>query len=393
MTEPVVVSKVSSLREVSQRLNKKYGDKSCIPGTEAINDPRRLPTGIFVFDYATGGGFPLYQASIVKGAEHGGKTSLLMSAMSKVAKICWRCFKPMTQCECSLPSLKLGTVWMDVEGTFNRLWARSIGCDPEDYFINASESGNEYGDIANDVLREDECGLLVVDSVAALFPSELMEASLDDKNVGMQAKLVTNFVSKINSRITREYKRGHPCLVIVTNQLRANIGGFSFRGAPPTPITPGGHALRHFSGITVNIAKKSLQDKDKYFDKEHNLNLAQKHYFVIEKYKNLKLSEGGEFIRITADVPELNLSRGDVADHKLVINELLNTGLMVKTANSKYKFGKHTGAQKDFVDMWKKDRDLYFEVQTQVLNHIVEKIIKKEEAKWQKKLVPPAAKK
>ena len=385
------VTTVSSLREISTRLNKRYGDRSCVQGTDVIDDPNRLPTGIFVFDYATGGGFPLYQASIVKGPEHGGKTSLIMSAMSKVPKICWRCFKPITLCACSLPPLRMSTVWCDVEGTFNKLWARSMGCDPDDYFINASESGNEYGDVANEVLKDDECGLLVVDSVAALFPSELMESSLDDKNVGMQAKLVTSFVSKINTRLTREYKRGHPCLVIVTNQLRANIGGFSFHG-PPTS-TPCGYALKHFSGITVNISKKAMQDKEKYTDKSHNLILAQKHSFYIEKFKSLKLSEGGEFIRVTADVPELNLSRGDVVDHKLVISELLETGLMTKTTTGKYKFGGHSGAQKDFVDMWKKDTNLYFEVQSQLLSHIIDKIKKKEEVRWQKKPAAPAEEK
>jgi recombination protein RecA len=376
------LSKVADLSSIASRLNERYGDKSCISGVDAIEDPNRLPTGIFVFDYATGGGFPIYQASIVKGAEHGGKTSLLMSAMSKVSKICWRCFKPKTMCSCSLSSVSMKSVWCDVEGTFNKFWARSIGCSPEDYYLNASESGSEYGDIADFALRADDCGLLVIDSIAALLPPEIMESTMDTKSVGIQAKLITSLVSRINSRLTREYKRGHPCLVIVTNQLRANIGGFSFHG-PPTPITPGGHALRHFSGITVNISKKSFADpkaKEKYQDKERNLFLAQKHSFYIEKYKSLKLSEGGEFIRITADIPDTGWSRGDVVDHKLVISELITAGLMTKT-NSGYKFGEQKGAQKDFIDMWKSNKDLYFAVQTQLLQHIINNILSKYEIK------------
>ena len=385
MTEPKEVTKVSTLGEICRVLNKSYGDRSCIQGTDAIDDPRRLPTGIFPFDYATGGGFPVYQASIIKGAEGGGKTSLIMSAMAKVPMLCWRCFKPLTKCECSLPPLKMKAAWCDVEGTFNEFWAESIGCNPDDYYLAASESGNEYGDVANKILSMDDCALLVVDSVAALFPSELMEASMSDKNVGLQAKLVTNFVTKINSRLTTEYKRGHPCLVIVTNQLRANIGGFSFRGGTPTPTTPGGHALRHFSGITINISKKSLQDKEKekYYDKEHNLFLAQRHSFYIEKYKSLKLSEGGEFIRITSDIPERSLFRGDVTDHKMVVSELLAQGIMVK-GTSKYTMGSKSGAQKDFVDTWKKDKNLYFEVQTDLLAHVVEKILKRDTKKKEK---------
>jgi len=41
---------------------------------------------------------------------------------------------------------------------------------------------------------------------------------------------------------------------------------------------------------------------------------------------------------------------------------------------------KSSGSQKDFVEMWKKNKDLYFETQIQLINHIKDKIIKKEGA-------------
>lgn len=371
MAELTELSKTATLDAIHHKLNERYGDKSCIKGTEALLDPTRLPTGIFAFDFASGGGFPVYQASIVKGAEHGGKTSLIMSAMSKVPKICWRCFKPMTLCSCSLPSLKMKSMWCDVEGTFNKFWAQSIGCDPEDYYLNVSDSGNEYGDILDYALRADDCALVVLDSIAALLPSDVMESTLDSKNIGIQAKLITTLVSKVNSRLGKEYKRGHPCLVVVTNQIRANIGVFY----GPTTTTPGGHALRHFSGLTINISKKSIDNKEKYYSKEKDLFLAQKHSFYIEKYKSLKLAESGEFIRVTADIPELGYRRGDVLDHKLVIAELMNNGVMVKTTNGKYKFGNKSGSQKEFIDFWKTNRDAYFEVQTTLIDSIKNKII------------------
>lgn len=385
-------NKPSTLAAISSSLNTRFGEHTAVIGTDMPEDPPRLPTGIYIFDHSSGGGFPIHQVSIIKGAEHGGKTSLIMSAMSKVPKICWRCYRPLSLCKCSLPPVKMRSMWLDVEGTFNKFWAKCIGCNPEDYYLNTSESGNEYGDVADYALRADDCGLLVIDSIAALLPSEIMESSLDSKNVALQAKLITNLMNKVNTRLARERKREHPCLVIVTNQLRANIGGFSMFG-PPTPITPGGHALKHFSGITVNISKKTLTDKDKYHDKERDLTLAQKHSFYIEKYKSLKLSEGGEFLRITADIPELEFKRGDVADFKYVASKLLDSGLMSKTSNGKYKFENNTGAQKDFVDAWKKNRNLYFEVQHKLLSHTIEKIIPKEPANCQANSVKSAEKK
>jgi recombination protein RecA len=366
------LAKVANLGSISQQLNLRYGDRSCISGTEALDDAQRLPTGVFTFDYATGGGFPIHQYSLVKGPEHGGKTSLLMSAMAKVAKICWRCFRPLGMCSCSLSSVRMKSVWCDVEGTFNKFWAQSIGCDPEDYYLNVSDAGNQYGDIIDYSLRADDCGLVILDSVAALFPSDMMDSSLDDKVIGNQAKLVTNLINKVNSRLSKEYKRGHPCLVLLTNQLRANIGVFY----GPSTTQPGGYAIRFFSALTIHISKKALQDKEKYYDKEKDLHMAQKHSFYIEKFKSLKLSESGEFIRVTANIPELDFSRGDIIDHKLVITELLNHGLMTK-GTTKYTMGKSSGSQKDFVEMWKKNKDLYFETQFNLINTIKDKIINK----------------
>jgi RecA/RadA recombinase len=127
-------------------------------------------------------------------------------------------------------------------------------------------------------LRADDCGLVILDSVAALFPSDMMDSSLDDKVIGNQAKLVTNLINKVNSRLSKEYKRGHPCLVLLTNQLRANIGVFY----GPSTTQPGGYAIRFFSALTIHISKKALQDKEKYYDKEKDLHMAQKHSFILK---------------------------------------------------------------------------------------------------------------
>jgi RecA/RadA recombinase len=372
MAEMKELSKIAELGAISQRLNERYGDRSCILGTDALDDPVRLPTGVFTFDYAVGGGFPIHQISLVKGPEGGGKTSLLMSAMAKVSRMCWRCFKPLSLCDCSLPSIRMKSMWCDVEGTFNKFWAECIGNNPEDYYLNISDAGNQYGDIIDYALRADDCALIVLDSVAALFPSDMLDISLDDKNIGNQAKLVTVLINKVNSRLSKEYKRGHPCLVLLTNQLRANIGVFY----GPSTTQPGGYAMRYFSGLSVHISKKALQDKEKYYDKENDLHMAQKHSFYIEKFKSLKLAESGEFIRVTADIPELELSRGDIIDHKLVITELLKHNLMTK-GTTKYTFGSKSGAQKDFVDLWKKNNDTYFGVQYQLIKHIKDGIIQK----------------
>ena len=362
------LTKTAELASISERLNIRYGNYSCTLGTEVPDDPPRIPTGIFTFDFATGGGFPLYQIAQVKGAEHGGKTSLLMSAMSKVPKICWRCFKPLTDCECSLPPIKMKSVWCDVEGTFNRFWATCLGCDPSDYYLNISDAGSEYGDIVDYTLRADDCGLVVVDSIAALLPADEMDSTLDTRFIGNQSKLISGFLKKVVSRLNKEHKRDHPCVVILTNQLRANIGVMY----GPTTMMAGGWAPKYLNGLTINIAKKAMESdaaKKKFYNKEKDLTLGQKHGFYIEKFKSLKLAESGSFIRVVANAPELGYKRGEVVDYKAAIKFLMQTGLMTKSGTG-YSFRDSKGTQKDFIAAWQANPDMYFSVQRQLIDHV-----------------------
>ena len=367
---------LNDLSSISGKLNAKFGANSCRLGTSAPSDAFRLPTGIFALTYATGGGFPVNQISILKGPESGGKTSTAISTMSMVPRICWRCFNTVKKCTCSLPAQKMKSVWIDVEGRFNKFWAQSIGCSPEDYYLINPEDGNQAGDQAKAALDADDCGLVVIDSVAALVPSEMMDASLDDKFIATQARLISDIVKRLTSKLNREIKREHPCVVLLINQMRANIGVFY----GPTTVMAGGWSLKYFNGMNINITKKALQDKDKYYDKENNLFLAQKHAFSVDKFSSLKFSESGEFIRAIADIPDLGYLRGDIIDHKLVLSELLKQGLMIKKGTANYSFDGKSGAQKDFVELWKKNKDLYLDVQLALINHIRNAILSRGES-------------
>jgi recombination protein RecA len=380
------MSDLASLETISGNINTKYGKKTCTPGVASVKDPYRLPTGIFAMTYASGGGFPVGQISVIKGPEHGGKTSTAMSTMSMVPKMCWRCFNTLSSCTCSLPSIKMKTVWIDAEGRFNRFWAESIGCNPDDYYLLHPEDGNQAGDQAKQVLSSDDCGLVVIDSMAALVPSEMIGASFDDKFIANQAKLISAIVSRITNKLLTEENRDHPCLVLLINQMRANIGVFY----GPNTIMAGGYALRYFNGLNINIAKKALQDKDKYYSKEKDLFLAQKHAFSVDKYSSLKLAESGEFIRITADIPELGYNRGDIVDHRIVFTKAVEHELIIKKGTtSSYTFEDKTKTQKEFIELWKQDKNVYLNVQVALLNKIRNGLFNKEKSNDIGDVCPP----
>lgn len=111
-----IVSTRHTLADVQQAQNKICGDGTIFPGTGLKKDPPRLPLGVFAVDYATGGGAPIWATTCLWGPEAGGKTSLAISAMRMVPKICWRCFKLFHECQCGEGPLRMKTFWCDAEG-------------------------------------------------------------------------------------------------------------------------------------------------------------------------------------------------------------------------------------------------------------------------------------
>lgn len=359
-----------ALADVVAKLNQRYGALSVISGSDIEWDPPRMCSGIFSVDYAIGGGFPMQQLSILKGPEHGGKSSLALSVMSMVPRLCWRCFKLLPECTCSLPSMRMKTFWVDAENAFNSFWATKLGCKAEDYYIVRGDDGNQHGDMMDYALKSDECGLVVLDSIAAITPGKILEASLDSSFVGTQAKLVSDIMRKMLARLTIEAKRGHPCLIICTNQLRAVIGVMY----GPSTAMAGGYSVKYTPSYVVNITKKSLQDKEKHYIKEKDLFTAQKHSFSVEKFRSLKLAESGEFIRATADNETQGYKRGEVLDYKTVIEALTEHGLLTKSSSGKFCFKDFKGAQRELVDLWRNNHDAYLSAQMEVIDVVKQKV-------------------
>ena len=67
-------------------IKKQLGEKSIVYGNQ-IPNPERLPTGVFEFDLATGGGFPKNRYSIVYGPESSGKTNLVYKAIASAQRL------------------------------------------------------------------------------------------------------------------------------------------------------------------------------------------------------------------------------------------------------------------------------------------------------------------
>lgn len=343
-----------TLDAIACKLNKQWGAGTMITGRELKTDPPRLPTGVFAVDYATGGGLPMNASTCFWGPESGGKSTLGINAMVMAQMFCWRCFKIDPLCECSQTSLMMRSVWLDVEGTFDRDWASNIGADPDRYLLTLAEYGEQYIDIAQAALKADDCGLVVLDSLAALSPAAEMEAAAEDQFMANQARMIGRAVRNIKQQLIRERKRGHSCLVLFVNQMRVKIGVMF--GDPET--MSGGFGMKHEFSLLLRCAKRSLKkdgpDK-KYIDDVRKKNQADRFSFSIKKAKVQTIAGVGEYVRMSEDIPELGLSKGHVDDYSTLMTYAKTYDIVRKDGTEWRYFGYKSKTQEAIKEVWQKN--------------------------------------
>jgi len=354
-----------TLSEVAKIHNSTYGNMSCVPGEENRASTARLQTGIFAVDLATAGGIPLNQITIFRGPEAGGKTSAAINTMEVVGKICWRCFK--LQCACSLPPIRMKTFWADVEGTFDTSWATAIGADPNSYILAYGDDGEQYVDMVETAVRASDCGLVVVDSLAALTPSKVIDGSAYNQYMGIDSRFITPFIKKLCIRLVREMKMDHPVACILINQVRYKIG--EMFGNPET--MGGGMALKHLASMNIRFTKRALTEAEKkYKDEKRDINRLQKHSFSIDKLKMQIYSEAGEFTRsretIYNDDKTVMYRKGELLDYRTTIRYAKEFGILV-AEGSKFRVGEVSGTHKAIVEAWRSDRSFYLDTQKNII--------------------------
>jgi len=122
-----------------------------------IKPVRRLPTGIFEFDFYTGGGFPCGRYSTVYGPESSNKTNLCLKAVASAQRQKPPCNK---------------AVWVNIEQTFDPAWAEKMGVDTKELLVVQAGYGEEAIDLVDALVRAEDVAILVVDSLAGLIASK-----------------------------------------------------------------------------------------------------------------------------------------------------------------------------------------------------------------------------
>lgn len=234
--EDIKASKLNALAQALGKIEKDYGRGAIMKlGDEVIDHVEVIPTGSIGLNYALGvGGFPRGRITEIYGPESSGKTTLAIHAIAEAQK--------------------MGGIAaiIDAEHAFDRFYAEKLGVDVDNLLISQPDNGEQALEITEQLIRSSAIDILVVDSVAALVPKSEIEGGMGDRNMGLQARLMSQAMRKLTGTIART---NTACIFI--NQLRANIGQMF----GPSETTTGGNALKFYASVRVDI-RPSSQIKD-----------------------------------------------------------------------------------------------------------------------------------
>lgn len=231
-------AKLSALNQALERIEKDFGKGSIMKlGDEVIEDVEVIPTGSISLNYALGvGGFPRGRIIEIYGPESSGKTTLALHAIAEAQKT--------------------GGIaaMIDAEHAFDRFYAEKLGVDVNNLLIAQPDNGEQALEIAEQLIRSAAVDILVVDSVAALTPKGEIEGDMGERNVGLQARLMSQAMRKLTGAIART---NTTCIFI--NQLREKIGVMF----GPSETTTGGNALKFYASVRIDIRSSStIKDGD-----------------------------------------------------------------------------------------------------------------------------------
>ena len=227
----------SKLLEWMKKVNKQYGSEIVQIGVEE-KDLDLIPFSSPRLNYLSYGGVPRGRITEFYGEESSGKSTLCLDLMANFQK--------------KWPNEYI--LYIDIEGTYDTRWASNMGVKSDSVVILncLGQYAEEVFDQVKEAMETGAFGLMILDSIGAMYSKQASEKSFEDKTYGGIALSLTQFVNQSVPIIKR-----NNIAFIGINQIRENIGNMY------NPIsTPGGKAWKFACSQRYMCRKgKFLDDK------------------------------------------------------------------------------------------------------------------------------------
>ena len=206
----------------------------------------RISFGDLALDIETGGGVPRGKVTMIVGNESTGKTTLTMHLIKQAQK---------------LPG---NVLFIDVEGTFDPAWAKTIGIDLDRLKLAVPDVGEQAVDILELATRSNECSLIILDSIAAMMPAaEISKPMVKMKQdgdyeavaeqIGDRATMLNRGVRRLTSALNEITELGerNSTAIVLLNQFREKIGVMNANNE----VIPGGRGIKFVSSMIMELRR------------------------------------------------------------------------------------------------------------------------------------------
>ena len=141
-----------------------------------------ISTSSISLDAALGvGGLPRGRIIEIYGPESSGKTTVALHVVAEAQKA--------------------GGVaaFIDAEHALDPVYAEALGVNIDELIVSQPDTGEQALEITEALVRSSAIDVVVVDSVAALVPKAEIEGDMGDSHVGLQARLMSLEVRRVDS--------------------------------------------------------------------------------------------------------------------------------------------------------------------------------------------------
>lgn len=266
-----------SLQEVLNKINKEFKKELAVKG---IGDLviKRIPFTSPRLNYETYGGIPRGRITMFAGKESSGKSTTALDVVKNAQIIFNKEWEEQIQeknnfieknkdkksyknqvdeCKERIKYLEkrgpLKIVYFDAEGTIDSDWARKLGVDVDNVYLVRlhTQTAEQFLDQVMRVVRDtDDVGLIIIDSIAVLVPQLVHGESFEQKSMGGNAKVVTDFCNEVCPILG---EKDIACVII--NQARDD-----FNNPYSEFKIPCGNGLKLASSLILTFQKGKLLD-------------------------------------------------------------------------------------------------------------------------------------
>ena len=282
------MAEAKNLDDLFKQMNKEFKKELAIKGIGELKI-KRIPFTSPRLNYETYGGIPRGRISMFAGKESSGKSTTALDIVKNAQTLFTKEWtdevnelqtriaeleaiaadkdtskSKRDNAKKEIPDLKerltylqkrgiLKVVYFDAEGTIDSDWARKLGVDVDNVYLVRlhTQTAEQFLDQVMRVVRDvDDVGLVIIDSIAVLVPQLVHGESFEQKNMGGNAKVVTDFCNEVCPVLG---EKDIACIII--NQARDD-----FKNPYADFSIPCGNGLKLASSLILTFQKGKLLD-------------------------------------------------------------------------------------------------------------------------------------